>query len=1495
MSKTVKAFLISGSIIAVAVIVVVALALSGVFGINNVSNTEFGALAETQAVGGQKTLRGIDPNFAFKVRSSANLHDKNTLSQYVVIEHDGEIMSADGFNVTDEGNGVYGISKKDGFVAGNAYTITLRRDATFVDQAYTNASYVLFTVAKPEVQIAEEKEGLVKFTDHTVSLGSEDNGTIANAKGNTIAKFEKVTGEEGVDYSLEYNDDTTFEKGAVLIYGDREGKAFVVVGSRKDLAGKAIHYVREATVNDVFSKLDVNKDLDLNDITDFEIDVEESIKSLYNNSFLREAYVMLYEKEWVYGKDDSIKIKFEANKNDDNFTVDLLISFDCPAKGVASLTIKVANVLTLEPHFNYSLDPMQFEFTADIALETKMSLEFELDKSWSDAGTATELIQKLAKKAGKSLDESKTFMKFNIPIGNLPICISYEMGYEVSFGILGAVSAEATNTFEATVGVIYANKEFNGIGEYDNNFKVDGIEMRGLAEAKAGITNAIGISAYSVIGVDIDVAVGAYADLGGKFTLTYNTDGTNNLAMAYGYYAEAGIYLDLFLQGDVFTKEIARVNLLYKKWPLWTAGYRYIPTEFIKNTLYNEHNIAYETVDEVVYLTGHEYYLTGFKAKANDLKIEGKELKLDNLDLEKEVVIDYDQFKYELDDVANENLTLEGNRIFVKTTAKDGFTATIKVTSKSNNQVIKNLIIKKVKEAPSVTADTAKFDVAAPADVTFDIQLNTSKLIGLSDAKGAIAEGKYELNDNILSIKTDYLKTLAVGSVTPIVLESNKGNLNLYVSCFSSEPIVIENNTATFDKNNPVGITFDVDGNVVEKVTLNGADVDKAGYAYQAGGKKLVFFGNYLNTLAVGDYTFTVVSASDNNTADVVVSVVDNRKATLRISAYKFCLSGTLAVKVTVDNYGDAIESVRKDGSKIANDAYTVDGNVVSLSATYLKGLGEGTHAFVIETANGEELDFTVDCVNNDNGTVIFTENYKTFDKASNDTVSFAYKVFGNDAPKADSSDLNGFNVNHVTKHVEFPASVLKTWAVGEHKLSFNGQELVIVVTNSTPPSVVNESVLFDKNPADSDNCDVVVNVDLQDAVITSVEGIANYTYADGKITLAKEDLEVLPYGDNTLTVCTDVNTFAIVVRVVDTRPVSVAGDAIVTVNRTNKDYADASVALALYDAKLESVTSVLTDEVNGLRLTHYRYANGVLTFSNEYIYKLANGAYDYKVATSRGTFAITLVVQGDAPSAYDQIGYGTEEKPYMIFNYAQLKDMAEKSKTTDFAGQYIKVNSDIECRQAENNGAITPIGNDTHKFAGIFDGNGYTIKNIQINAIVDEATGLFNNIAKAGVVKNMVVENIQVNFNDNGTIVAGLIAGENMGTIENVKVSGGKISAISKSWLQNHYFSVGGVVGANAGTVRNVDIEVDIDVQINGKKIADKIDITAIFFTKSTITVGAVAGYLAEGSAIVDTNATGSVKAHAVTNNVTYNGVYGFTEANTDVDASFSGSNNIG
>ena len=195
----------------------------------------------------------------------------------------------------------------------------------------------------------------------------------------------------------------------------------------------------------------------------------------------------------------------------------------------------------------------------------------------------------------------------------------------------------------------------------------------------------------------------------------------------------------------------------------------------------------------------------------------------------------------------------------------------------------------------------------------------------------------------------------------------------------------------------------------------------------------------------------------------------------------------------------------------------------------------------------------------------------------------------------------------------------------------------------------------------------------------------------------------------------TSVNAFSFGVNVIDSRAVSIATEGTIIYNLANKDYSDLEVAVNLYDADFVNISG------NDIRAINYRYNNGIITFANEFVFGLANGRYEFVLATSEGNVSFAFNIAG-AVTSYTDVGYGTAQKPYLIFTYAQLKSLAEASKNSDFAGVYFRLNSDIEC----NNGAITPIGTESKRFAGTFDGNGYSVKKVAINAIADDYTGFF-------------------------------------------------------------------------------------------------------------------------------------------------------------------------
>ena len=81
-----------------------------------------------------------------------------------------------------------------------------------------------------------------------------------------------------------------------------------------------------------------------------------------------------------------------------------------------------------------------------------------------------------------------------------------------------------------------------------------------------------------------------------------------------------------------------------------------------------------------------------------------------------------------------------------------------------------------------------------------------------------------------------------------------------------------------------------------------------------------------------------------------------------------------------------------------------------------------------------------------------------------------------------------------------------------------------------------------------------------------------------------------------------------------------------------------------------------------------------------------------------------------------------------------------------------------------------TPIGTSfDNSYKGIFDGGGHTITGLAVTTN-DQFVGLFGYLNRAGTVKNVVMEGIQITSN-HGSSQAGGVVGFSRGTIENCSV----------------------------------------------------------------------------------------------------------------------------
>ena len=186
---------------------------------------------------------------------------------------------------------------------------------------------------------------------------------------------------------------------------------------------------------------------------------------------------------------------------------------------------------------------------------------------------------------------------------------------------------------------------------------------------------------------------------------------------------------------------------------------------------------------------------------------------------------------------------------------------------------------------------------------------------------------------------------------------------------------------------------------------------------------------------------------------------------------------------------------------------------------------------------------------------------------------------------------------------------------------------------------------------------------------------------------------------------------------------------------------------------------------------------------------------------------------------------YDSNTKTYTIYNADGLMNVAElvNGGKTDIN---ITLDKNIDLTGKD----WTPIGTDyDNSYKGTFDGGGHTITGLTFTTN-DKYAGLFGRLNKAGTVKNVVMEGVQITSNQiyGGSI--GGVAGYSWGTIENCSVSGSVSGTVY----------VGGVVGAQ------------IDGSITGCSSSATV--------KGMVDVGGVAGQTNSSATLTACYATGNV-----------------------------------
>ena len=235
----------------------------------------------------------------------------------------------------------------------------------------------------------------------------------------------------------------------------------------------------------------------------------------------------------------------------------------------------------------------------------------------------------------------------------------------------------------------------------------------------------------------------------------------------------------------------------------------------------------------------------------------------------------------------------------------------------------------------------------------------------------------------------------------------------------------------------------------------------------------------------------------------------------------------------------------------------------------------------------------------------------------------------------------------------------------------------------------------------------------------------------------------------------------------------------------------------------------------------------------------------------------------GGESGAAEDLGYSIQnDGSYTVYNANGLMNVAELVN-----GGKTDINITLDKNIDLTGKAWTPIGTDyDNSYKGTFDGGGHTITGLTFTTN-DEFAGLFGWLNRAGTVKNVVMEGVQITSNQiyGGSI--GGVVGYSWGTIENCSVSGSVSGTVY----------VGGVVGVQiggsiTGCSSSATVKGTVDVGGVAGQTNSSATLTACYATGNVIIEMAPNKNIAGGS-LVGMNAGSSLLACYATGNVTSTG----------------------
>ena len=264
---------------------------------------------------------------------------------------------------------------------------------------------------------------------------------------------------------------------------------------------------------------------------------------------------------------------------------------------------------------------------------------------------------------------------------------------------------------------------------------------------------------------------------------------------------------------------------------------------------------------------------------------------------------------------------------------------------------------------------------------------------------------------------------------------------------------------------------------------------------------------------------------------------------------------------------------------------------------------------------------------------------------------------------------------------------------------------------------------------------------------------------------------------------------------------------------------------ITLYDKGSNTYTALVAPQSVAAGTT---FITCTFTNAKTFVYKMKNAA-DWQ-AGGEYTYTVSLAAAKDPGYTIEGNGSYTVTSADGLMHVA---DLVNGGKTD--------INITLDKNIDLTGKGWTPIGTSfDNSYKGTFDGGGHTITGLTVTTN-DQFVGLFGYLNRAGTVKNVVMEGIQITSNHvlmSGN--TGGVVGYSWGTIENCSVSGsvsgtkcvggvvgaqkaGSITGCSSSATVKGTVDVGGVAGEKWGSMTacyatgNVTLEIDSPKDLSG------------------------------------------------------------------------------